>query len=153
MVGGGGGGCEGEVTGRAVARRADVDLDPHSAVVTRGHPHGRVASHRGQRSPSHRRTMTELGGLPGAPPPPARPEKKHAPTMNVGDTVLLEMNGDKWAFIKLKRDGYVTSFPECHRRRMCPTRARARPATARPVTSPSHPPPPPPTIIYSIPHR
>ena len=32
--------------------------------------------------------------------------------------------------------------------------ARAvRPATARPVTSPSHPPPPPPTIIYSIPHR
>ena len=27
--------------------------------------------------------------------------------MNVGDTVLLEMNGDKWAFIKLKRDGCV----------------------------------------------
>uniref|UniRef100_A0A7S0NIX7 tRNA (adenine(58)-N(1))-methyltransferase non-catalytic subunit TRM6 n=1 Tax=Micromonas pusilla TaxID=38833 RepID=A0A7S0NIX7_MICPS len=25
--------------------------------------------------------------------------------MGVGDTVLLEMNGDKWAFIKLKRDG------------------------------------------------
>ena len=71
--------------------------------------------------------MTELGGLPGAPPPPARPEKKEAPTMNVGDTVLLEMNGDKWAFIKLKRDGYVTSFPECHRRRMCPTRACCAP--------------------------
>ena len=69
--------------------------------------------------------------------------------MNVGDTVLLEMNGDKWAFIKLKRDGYVTSFPECHRRRMCPHRLRARATTARPVTSPSHPPPPPPTIIYS----
>ena len=154
-------GTHGQQTGRtsgrrrrsaALARRADVDLDPHGAVVTRG-THGRVASHRGQRSPSHHRTMTELGGLPGAPPPPARPEKKEAPTMNVGDTVLLEMNGDKWAFIKLKRDGYVTSFPECHRRRMCPTRARARPATARPVTSPSHPPPPPPTIIYSIPHR
>ena len=154
-------GTMGQQTGRtsgrrgrsaALARRADVDLDPHGAVVTRG-THGRVASHRGRRSPSHHRTMTELGGLPGAPPPPARPEKKHAPIMNVGDTVLLEMNGDKWAFIKLKRDGYVTSFPECRRRRMCPTRARVRPATARPVTSPSHPPPPPPTIIYSIPHR
>ena len=80
--------------------------------------------------------MTELGGLPGAPPPPARPEKKHAPTMNVGDTVLLEMNGDKWAFIKLKRDGYVTSFPECHRRRMCPTRVLCAPR--RRVRSP-HP--------------
>jgi len=96
--------------------------------------------------------MTELGGLPGAPPPPARPEKKHAPTMNVGDTVLLEMNGDKWAFIKLKRDGYVRSPSAVDVG--CAPRARAvRPATARPVTSPSHPPPPPPTIIYSIPHR
>jgi tRNA (adenine-N(1)-)-methyltransferase non-catalytic subunit len=56
--------------------------------------------------------------------------------MNVGDTVLLEMNGDKWAFIKLKRDGYVTSFPECHRRRMCPTRVLCAPR--RRVRSP-HP--------------
>ena len=51
--------------------------------------------------------MTELGGLPGAPPPPALPGVKTAPAMGVGDTVLLEMNGDKWAFIKLKRDGCV----------------------------------------------
>ena len=93
--------------------------------------------------------MTELGGLPGAPPPPARPEKKEAPTMNVGDTVLLEMNGDKWAFIKLKRDGYVRS-PSAVDVGCAPRALAVRPATARPVTSPSHPPPPPPTIIYSI---
>ena len=155
-------GTMGQQTGRtsgrrrrsaALARRADVDLDPLGAVVTRGHPHGRVASHRGQRSPSHRRTMTELGGLPGAPPPPARPEKKEAPTMNVGDTVLLEMNGDKWAFIKLKRDGYVRRSPSAVDVGCAPRARAVRPATARPVTSPSHPPPPPPTIIYSIPHR
>ena len=46
--------------------------------------------------------VSELGGLPGAPPPPLGPPLK-VPKMAPGDVVLLEMNGEKWAFVNLKR--------------------------------------------------
>lgn len=46
--------------------------------------------------------VSELGGLPGAPPPPLGPPLE-VPTMAPGDVVLLEMNGEKWAFVNLKR--------------------------------------------------
>lgn len=51
----------------------------------------------------------ELGGLPGAPPPP-KPTPRTTPVMRPGDVVLLEMtgpNGDKWSFVNLKRDQCV----------------------------------------------
>ena len=53
-------------------------------------------------------TDLELGGLPGAPPPP-RPTPRATPAMQPGDVVLLEMNGDKWAFVNLKRCLLYTS--------------------------------------------
>ena len=46
--------------------------------------------------------VSELGGLPGAPPPPLGPPLE-VPKMGPGDVVLLEMNGEKWAFVNLKR--------------------------------------------------
>ena len=46
--------------------------------------------------------VSELGGLPGAPPPPLGPPLE-VPKMAPGDVVLLEMNGEKWAFINMKR--------------------------------------------------
>ena len=55
-------------------------------------------------------TDLELGGLPGAPPPP-RPTPRATPAMQPGDVVLLEMNGDKWAFVNLKRDQCVPPSP------------------------------------------
>jgi len=64
--------------------------------------------------PLARRVMStddalELGGLPGAPPPP-KPTPRTTPVMRPGDVVLLEMtgpNGDKWSFVNLKRDQCV----------------------------------------------
>ena len=55
----------------------------------------------------------ELGGLPGAPPPP-KPTPRTTPAMRPGDVVLLEMtgpNGDKWSFVNLKRDQCVPHPP------------------------------------------
>jgi hypothetical protein len=43
----------------------------------------------------------ELGGLVGAPPPPV-PTKRSVPVMGPGDVVLLDMNGETWAFVNLK---------------------------------------------------
>jgi tRNA (adenine-N(1)-)-methyltransferase non-catalytic subunit len=43
----------------------------------------------------------ELGGLSGSPLPP-KPEKCDAQLMAPGDVVLLDMNGEKWAFVNLK---------------------------------------------------
>ena len=53
--------------------------------------------------------LSELGGLPGAPPPPA-PSKRDVPVMGPGDVVLLDMNGEKWAFVNLKKNQCV---PPC----------------------------------------
>ena len=60
----------------------------------------------GLQSPHTTTTMSdvsELGGLPNAPPPPLASHPLPVPTMGPGDVVLLEMNGEKWAFINLKR--------------------------------------------------
>ena len=154
-------GTMGQQTGRtsgrrrrsaALARRADVDLDPLGAVVTRGTTRTRRIASRaaftfassnddGAWRTSGRATAARASREEGS----AHHERRRHGA--AGDE--RRQVGVHQAQARRVR----TSFPECRRRRMCPTRACVRPATARPVTSPSHPPPPPPTIIYSIPHR
>lgn len=76
--------------------------------------------------------VSELGGLPGAPPPPLGPPLE-VPKMGPGDVVLLEMNGEKWAFVNLKRGQCVPArSPRPH--------SSTRTARAERVASP--PPPP-----------
>lgn len=57
--------------------------------------------------------LLELGGLDGAPPPPV-PTKRDVPLMGPGDVVLLDMNGEKRAFVNLKKNQCVllrSAFP------------------------------------------
>ena len=100
---------------------AGTDDDDASRVGSSAHSSSRgrvrivVSSHRRRPIPGRRcraqestwmtsaeSDVSELGGLPGAPPPPLGPPLE-VPKMAPGDVVLLEMNGEKWAFINMKR--------------------------------------------------
>mmetsp|Transcript_12322 Transcript_12322/g.51579 ORF Transcript_12322/g.51579 Transcript_12322/m.51579 type:complete len:162 (-) Transcript_12322:2622-3107(-) len=94
---------------RVSSTRALVVARPraHSRIVASSPsaPKAVAAAHR--RAPrdgmsSAETDVSELGGLPGAPPPPLGPPLE-VPKMGPGDVVLLEMNGEKWAFVNLKR--------------------------------------------------
>ena len=97
---------------------------PRSVVASRG---GRRASRVATTTTTTTTTMEELGGVAGAPPPPT-PTPRDVPLMRPGDVVLLDMNGEKWAFINLKR-----------------ARVRARPSLRPRARRSLRPPPPPPT--------
>jgi hypothetical protein len=94
---------------------------PRSVVASRG---GRRASRVATTTTTTTTTMEELGGVAGAPPPPT-PTPRDVPLMRPGDVVLLDMNGEKWAFINLKRGGCARVRPSV-RARVVPSVLRRR---------------------------